>query len=266
MVPGTTVFFRKPGSLPRRSPAGRSLSRRRMADGRWQMADGSRSVLTRYSPLAIYKKSIDRRQGNPEGVPRRRPDRCLGLDRVARTSGRSPAHHLVQHPVKSEFELFRCFVTSGCDLATNLLHFLVADLRQLADAVEHLSQGRDLDMIARGARMYSLTGIHAECGQSRVNGLRALCSPCTENFHWASQNGALTDGSTHGSSGCCSIDNPRSLREIVSRLTTVGSPDSGLRPRHDVRLWTSLISLSTRAAWELNQNPENLPASSAPSP
>src|SRR5208337_1578468 len=58
MVPGTTVFFRKPGSLPRRSPAGRSFSRRQMADGRWQMADGrwqmaigSGSVLTRHSRL-----------------------------------------------------------------------------------------------------------------------------------------------------------------------------------------------------------------------
>src|SRR5208337_5252162 len=181
-------------------------------------------LATRHSPLAIDKKSIGRRQGNPERLPRRRPDRCLCMDGLARTSGRSPAHQLIQHPVKSEFELFRCFVTSGCDLPTNLLHFLVADLRQLANAVEHLSQGGNLDMIARGARMYSLTGIHAKCSQSRVNGLRALCSPCTENFHWASQNGALTDGSTYGSSGCCSIDNPRSLREIVSRLTTVGSP------------------------------------------
>src|SRR5271166_3338372 len=180
-------------------------------------------------------KSIGRRQGNPEGLPRRRPDLCLGMDLLAGISVRSPAHHLVQHPVKSEFELFRCFVTSGCDLPTNLLHLLVANLRQLADAVEHLSQGGDLDMIARGARMYSMTSIHAVCGQSRVNGLRALRSPCTENFHWASQIGALTDGSTLGSSGCCSIDNLRSLREIVSRLTTVGSPDSGLRPRHDVR-------------------------------
>src|SRR5208337_612325 len=170
-----------------------------------------------------------------KGFPRRRSDLCLGMDLLAGISVRSPAHHLVQHPVKSEFELFWCFVTSGCDLPANLLHFLVANLRQLADAVEHLSQGGDLDMIARGARMHSLTGIHAKCSQSRVNGLRALCSPCTENFHWASQIGALTDGSTLGSSGCCLIDNLRSLREIVSRLTTVGSPDSGLRPRHDVR-------------------------------
>src|SRR5208283_1347898 len=178
--------------------------------GRWQMADGRWFPIGAHSQLATPDRQKVNRpaSGKPRRGARRRPNRCLSLDRVARTSGRSPAHHLVQHPVKSEFELFRCFVTSGCDLATNLLHFLVADLRQLADAVEHLSQGRDLDMIARGARMYSLTGIHAECGQSRVNGLRALCSPCTENFHWASQNGALTDGSTHGSSGCCSIDNP----------------------------------------------------------
>ena len=44
----------------------------------------------------------------------------------------------------------------------NRFHFLVADLRQLADAVEHLSQGRDLDMIAQRTGMHGLTGIQAQ--------------------------------------------------------------------------------------------------------
>src|SRR5271157_5469325 len=90
MIPGKTVFFRKPGTLPSRSPSGRSFSRHGMADDRWQMADGrwqmasSRRRLTdgkrriaernwllapRPTLLAVDKKSIGRRQGNPEGFP-----------------------------------------------------------------------------------------------------------------------------------------------------------------------------------------------------
>ena len=127
----------------------RASSRRRLTDGKRRIAERNWLLAPRPTLLAVDKKSIGRRQGNPEGLPRRRPDLCLGMDLLAGISVRSPAHHLVQHPVKSEFELFWCFVTSGCDLPANLLHFLVADLRQLADAVEHLSQGGDLDMIAR---------------------------------------------------------------------------------------------------------------------
>ena len=127
----------------------RASSRRRLTDGKRRIAERNWLLAPRPALLAVDKKSIGRRQENPEGLPRRRPDLCLGMDLLAGISVRSPAHHLVQHPVKSEFELFWCFVTSGCDLPANLLHFLVADLRQLADAVEHLSQGGDLDMIAR---------------------------------------------------------------------------------------------------------------------
>src|SRR5262249_36004208 len=97
---------------------------------------------------------------------------------------------LVEQALEGQLESLGRLVRPRGDLPPDLLDPLVADLGQLADVVEHLAQGGDLDMIARRTGVHRLTGIDAECSQSRVDGLRALRSPSAVDFHRASQTGA----------------------------------------------------------------------------
>src|SRR5439155_12968034 len=89
-----------------------------------------------------------------------------------------PPSQLVEQPVEGQLELLRCLVRARGHLPADLLNSFVTDRGQLADPVEQLPQRGDLDMVARCPGVHRLTGIYAERGQSRVNGLRALCSPC----------------------------------------------------------------------------------------
>src|SRR5262249_58510966 len=52
----------------------------------------------------------------------------------------SPAHQLIQHPVKSQLELFGSLVRPRGDLTPNLVDSLVPNFRQLANSVEHLTK------------------------------------------------------------------------------------------------------------------------------
>ena len=84
-------------------------------------------------------------------------------------------------------------------------------------------------MVAWRPGMHCLTGIQAERGQSRVNGLRALSSPSAVDFHCASQSGALADSSAIGRTKCCQTRYPRrhargGSRLFASRFSSLRSP------------------------------------------
>jgi hypothetical protein len=122
-----------------------------------------------------------------------------------------------------------------------------------------LTQGRDLHVIPRRTRMYGLTGIDTDWSQSRVNWRWALCAPCTENFHWASHIGAWLTAQPSAVLSVALTQRPRSLRERRSRLTLVGSPDSGLRPCQNARFRTSMVKISTGRLMKLNETLKKSP-------